>query len=105
VGILSHIGFDLISHNTNLLFYPWVENVYWFPAWWYTIWFEVHPQFAFGRTYAVGIFTILWGLLTLLGSLLFLRFLSQEYENRAIKSPPMSSRVEEISSSSPATDP
>ncbi len=31
VGILSHIGFDLISHDTNLLFYPWYENVRWFP--------------------------------------------------------------------------
>jgi Domain of unknown function (DUF4184) len=82
VGILSHVFFDLISHDTNLLFYPWYENVYWFPTWWYTIWFEVRPVAAFGRTYAVGVFTIFWGLLTLLGSLLFLRFLSQEYEKR-----------------------
>ena len=81
VGILSHVFFDIISHDTNLLFYPWYENVYWFPTWWYTIWFEVRPVAMFGRTYAVGVFTILWGLLTLLGSLLFLRFLSQEYEN------------------------
>jgi hypothetical protein len=82
VGILSHVFFDLISHDTNLLFYPWHENTYWFPTWWYTIWFEIRPLAMFGRTYAVGVFTILWGLLTLLGSLLFLRFLSQEYENR-----------------------
>jgi hypothetical protein len=82
VGILSHVFFDIISHDTNLLFYPWYENVYWFPTWWYTIWFEFRPLAMFGRTYAVGVFTILWGLLTLLGSLLFLRFLSQEYENR-----------------------
>ena len=40
VGILSHIGFDLISHDTNLLFYPWYENVRLYPEWWYTIWFE-----------------------------------------------------------------
>jgi len=82
VGILSHVFFDLISHDTNLLFYPWYENVYWFPKWWYTIWFELRPIAMFGHTYAVGVFTILWGLLTLLGSLLFLRFLSQEYDNR-----------------------
>lgn len=80
VGILSHIGFDLISHDTNLLFYPWYENVRWFPEWWYIIWFETRSMF--GRTYSVGVFTISWGLLTLIGSLLFLRFLSQEYENR-----------------------
>ena len=82
VGILSHIGFDLISHDTNLLFYPWYENMRLFPKWWYTIWFEIRPLSAFGRTYSAGVFTILWGLLTLLGTFLFLRFLSQEYENR-----------------------
>ena len=82
VGILSHVFFDIISHDTNLLFYPWYENVYWFPTWWYTIWFEVRPLAAFDRTYSVGVHTVSWGMLTLLGSLLFLRFLSQEYENR-----------------------
>ena len=81
VGILSHIGFDLISHDTNLLFYPWYENVYWFPEWWYRIWFETRHLSMFGRTYSVGVFSISWGLLTLIGSLLFLRFLNQEYEN------------------------
>ena len=82
VGTLSHVFFDIISHDTNLLFYPRYESVYWFPKWWYKIWFEIRPLSMFGRTYAVGVFSILWGLLTLLGSLLFLRFLSQEYENR-----------------------
>jgi hypothetical protein len=81
VGILSHVGFDLISHDTNLLLYPWYEHVHWFPKWWYTIWFEIIPLSAFGRTYAVGVFTILWVMLTLLGIFLFLRFLSQEYKN------------------------
>jgi len=83
VGILSHVGFDIISHDTNLLFYPWYENVRWFPIWWYTIWFETGPLWAIGRTYSVGVFTILWGMLSLLGTFLFLRFLSQEHENRA----------------------
>ena len=82
VGILSHVFFDLISHDTNLLFYPWYENVYWFPEWWYTIWFETSHLSIFGRTYAVGVFTISWGMLTVLGSLLFLRLLNQEYKNR-----------------------
>ena len=82
VGILSHIFFDLISHDTNLLFYPWYENLYWFPEWWYRIWFETRHLSMFGRTYAVGVFSISWSLLTLIGSLLFLRFLSQEYQNR-----------------------
>ena len=81
VGILSHIFFDLISHDTNLLFYPWYENLYWFPEWWYAIWFKTRYLSLFGRTYSVGVFSISWGLLTLVGSLLFLRFLNQEYEN------------------------
>lgn len=82
VGILSHIFFDLISHDTNLLLYPWYENVYWFPEWWYRIWFETRHLSMFGRTYSFGVFSISWGLLTVIGSLLFIRFLSQEYENR-----------------------
>ena len=77
VGILSHIGFDLISHDTNLLLYPWHENARLFPKWWYTIWFEIPPVHAFGRTYAAGVFSILWGMLSLLGTFLFLRFFAQ----------------------------
>lgn len=84
VGILSHIGFDIISHTTNLLFYPWFENVYWFPSWWYTVWIELPPFSAFGNPYLVGVHTVSWGLLSVLGSFLFLRFLSQEYENRNV---------------------
>ena len=82
VGILSHIGFDLISHDTNLLFYPWYENAHWFPKWWYTIWIEITVLSAFGRTYSVGVFTIVWCMLTVLGIFLFFRFVSQEFENR-----------------------
>jgi hypothetical protein len=80
VGILSHVGFDLISHDTNLLLYPWYENVRWFPNWWYTIWFET-PSLT-GRKNSIGVFTIPWCTLTLLGIFQFLRFLSQEYANR-----------------------
>ena len=81
VGILSHVFFDIISHDTNLLFYPWYEHVHWFPTWWYTIWIETPPLHAFGRAYSVGVFSVVWGMLTVLGTFLFLRFLSQtEYE-------------------------
>jgi hypothetical protein len=76
VGILSHVGFDLISHNTNLLFYPWYENAQWFPGWWYTTWFEIRPLAMFGHSYSVGIFTVSWCILSLIGVFLFFRFLS-----------------------------
>jgi hypothetical protein len=82
VGILSHIGFDLISHDTNLLFYPWVENPRWFPSWWYTIWFKIRPLSMFGRSYAVGVFSIIWGLLTLIGIVLFIQFLRPKRQDR-----------------------
>ena len=82
VGILSHIGFDLISHDTNLLFYPWFENVHWFPHWWYITWIKIPALHAFGRPYFVGVFSVVWGMLSLLGIYWFLEFLSQEYKSR-----------------------
>ena len=77
VGILSHIGFDLISHRTNLLFYPWYENVHWFPSWWYRTWFEGQPVLIFGHPYLVGVYSLSWGALTLIGIFLFFQFLTQ----------------------------
>lgn len=82
VGILSHVGFDLISHDTNLLLYPWVENPQWFPEWWYPIWFEIRPLPMFGHSYGVGVFSVIWCLLTLIGIFLFIQFVSPKYENR-----------------------
>ena len=82
VGILSHIGFDLISHDTNLLLYPWYENARWFPGWWYTTWFEIQPLPMFGESYAVGLFTVIWCILSLLGIFLFFQFLSPKHENK-----------------------
>lgn len=81
VGVLSHIGFDLISHDTNLLLYPWHENVRWFPQWWYRTWFEIRPVSMFGESYAVGLFTVIWVTLSLVGIFLFFRFLRSRNEN------------------------
>jgi len=82
IGILSHIGFDFASHDTNLLLYPWVESPHWLPIWWYTIWFEIRPLSIFGRSYAVGVFSVIWFLLTLIGIFLFIHFLSPKQEDR-----------------------
>ena len=81
VGILSHLSFDLISHDTNLLLYPWYENAR-FPEWWYTTWFKVRPLPMFGKSYSVGVFTIIWGLLSLLGVFWFVRFLIPKRKNK-----------------------
>lgn len=82
VGILSHVGFDLISHSTNLLLYPWYENARWFPEWWYRTWFVIHPVPMSAQTYEVGVFSVVWGLLTVIGIFLFLQFLSPKGETR-----------------------
>jgi hypothetical protein len=82
VGILSHVGFDLISHDTNLLLYPWVENPRWFPAWWYPTWFDFRPLPMFGDSYSVGVFSVIWCLLTLIGILLFVQYLIPKDRNR-----------------------
>jgi hypothetical protein len=82
VGILSHVGFDLISHNTNLLLYPWYENVRWFPKWWYIEWFETPPVPLFGHSYTVGLFTVIWCILSLMGVFLFFRFLGSKHEDK-----------------------
>lgn len=82
IGILSHIGFDLISHDTNLLLYPWVEDPRWLPGWWYPIWFRLRPLHVFGRSYAVGVFSVIWGLLTLIGIFSFIRFLGPKQKDK-----------------------
>jgi len=82
IGIVSHIGYDLISHDTNLLLYPWSKNPRWYPGWWYKIWFELRPLPMFGRTYAVGVFSVIWVLLTLMGIFLFIQFLSPTQQDR-----------------------
>jgi hypothetical protein len=78
VGIISHLGFDLISHEKNLLLYPWYENVRWFPEWWYAKWFEVRIPLIFSHPYSVGFYSFVWGILTLIGILLFYRFVTSK---------------------------
>ena len=75
IGILSHVGFDLISHDKNLLFYPWYENIRWLPEWWYITWFELRALRVIGHSYYVGIFTVSWSVLSIIGVYLFFRFL------------------------------
>jgi hypothetical protein len=91
VGVLSHLLFDLISHDTNLLLYPWHEDVRWFPAWWYTPWYVIGPPLSMGPPYSVGIHTIIWLVLTTLGTFLFYQFIFQQI--RSARGKPNSRRV------------
>ena len=82
VGVLSHLAFDLISHDTNLLLYPWYNDLQWFPTWWYTTWFEIPALPMFGHSYAVGSFTVMWVILTSIGIISFFRFLIPKNKNK-----------------------
>jgi hypothetical protein len=85
VGVLSHLLFDLISHDTNLLLYPWHADVRWFPEWWYTPWFVIGPPLSMGPPYSVGIHTIIWLILSGLGTFLFYQFVFQEIRSAGRK--------------------
>jgi hypothetical protein len=78
VGVLSHLAFDLVSHDANLLLYPWVQDVRWFPEWWYTPWYVIGPPLSMGPAYSVGIHTIIWFILSSLGTFLFYQFVFQK---------------------------
>lgn len=86
VGVLSHLIFDLFSHDTNLSLYPWVRDVRWFPQWWYTPWYVIGPPLSMGPPYAVGIHTVIWLILTTLGTFLFYQFVFQQIRSAREKS-------------------
>jgi hypothetical protein len=91
VGVLSHLLFDLISHDTNLLLYPWHADVRWFPGWWYTPWYVIQPPLSMGPPYAVGIHTIIWLILSALGTFLFYQYVFQAI--RSARGKPASPQV------------
>jgi hypothetical protein len=91
VGVFSHLGFDLISHATNLLLYPWWSDVRWFPEWWYTAWFGFHPFPIFDRSYTVGPHTVMWCILSLQGIRYFFRSLNLQNGWMSLSSQPSSS--------------
>ena len=81
VGVLSHLGFDLFSHDTNLLLYPWYEDIRWFPQWWYTPWYVIQPPLSMGPAYSVGIHTLIWLILSMIGTFLFYQFVFQKIKS------------------------
>jgi hypothetical protein len=73
-GGLSHIFFDFISHGNFLLFYPWHEDPRWFPELWYHRWGEV-PIPLYRTPFAIAPHSLVWGVLSILGIVLFVRVL------------------------------
>lgn len=44
VGAVSHVGFDLFTHEHSKLLWPWLdEDPAWFGAAWTSTWFRVSP--------------------------------------------------------------
>ncbi len=77
VGAVSHLAFDLISHEANLLLYPWIESARWFPAWWYTTWYRIPLAPMFGGSYSLGPHSLIWGILTVVGAYWFYQYIFQ----------------------------
>jgi hypothetical protein len=67
VGALSHIGFDFISHDRFLLFYPWYEDDRFFPGWWYQRWADIPLPF-YQAPFALGPPLLVWFALSALGA-------------------------------------
>jgi hypothetical protein len=75
-GILSHLAFDFIAHETSWLLYPWYKSGHYLPQWWYVTWFKIHPPSFFGDSYSVGPYTLIWGILTAIGIILFFQYIN-----------------------------
>src|SRR5262249_22248589 len=52
IGALSHLFFDLLSHERSRLFWPFADDPAWFGAWWRTAWFRAsapgYPDYPIG---------------------------------------------------------
>ncbi len=74
VGSLSHVLFDLVTHGSLRLLWPWHVDPDAFPSWWYHTWAHIplpfHPE-----PYPFAPHTIAWILLSIVGAVLFVRYL------------------------------
>jgi hypothetical protein len=71
IGALSHLFFDLLSHERSRLFWPIADDPAWFGAWWRTAWFRVSAPGYPG--YPIGPHFVSWLLLSVLGAVMFFR--------------------------------
>jgi len=72
IGALSHVLFDLLSHEHSRLCWPFAADPDWFGAWWRAVWFRVSaPGYP---DYPIGPHFVGWLLLSGLGIWMFCRF-------------------------------
>jgi hypothetical protein len=72
IGALSHVIFDLLSHEHSRLFWPFAEDPDWFGTWWRTAWFRVSVPGYDG--YPIGPHFVAWLLLSIAGAVMFVRW-------------------------------
>ena len=72
IGALSHVFFDLFSHEHSRLLWPLARDPEWLGAWWSTAWFRVSvPGYP---DYPIGPHFVGWLLLSLAGAVMFFRW-------------------------------
>jgi hypothetical protein len=72
IGALSHDVFDLVTHASFPLLWPWLTDADVFPSWWSRPWGSVE-LFVYKHPYPLAPHTIVWALLSLVGAWLFFR--------------------------------
>jgi hypothetical protein len=77
VGALSHDVFDLVTHASFQLLWPWYTSEHVFPAWWSSAWGSV-PLFVYRQPYPLAPHTIAWAVLSIAGAILFWRAVRRE---------------------------
>jgi Domain of unknown function (DUF4184) len=73
VGALSHVVFDLFTHEHSKLLWPWRdEDPAWFGTGWTATWFRVSPPGY--ADYSIGPHFVAWTILSILGAVMFFRY-------------------------------
>ena len=73
IGSLAHVISDFVTHANFVLFVPFYESDHIFPAWWTHAWSSV-DLLVYRKPYPIAPHTIVWFLASVLGIILFARF-------------------------------
>ena len=72
LGALSHVIFDLLSHERSRLLWPFAEDPAWLGSWWTSVWFRVSlPGYP---DYPIGPHFVGWLVLSFAGAVMFFRW-------------------------------
>jgi len=72
IGALSHVLFDLFSHERSRVLWPFAPDPAWLGDGWHTVWFHVSvPGYP---AYPIGPHFVGWLVLTVAGAVMFLRW-------------------------------